>query len=97
MLWVLIRSASASGASNEYPQHMFLLSNKKDISIFRMKKVPYLLLCFRKGLLYRKVNVKSQLPFLNQRKRENDHIIYFMINLHKRMLPDSAGIEPEMS
>ena len=33
------------GASNEYPQYMFLLRNKKDISIFRMEKVPYLLLC----------------------------------------------------
>ena len=32
------------GASNKYPQHMFSLRNKKDISIFRMKKVPYLLL-----------------------------------------------------
>ena len=32
------------GTSNEYPQHMFLLRNKKDISIFRMKKAPYLLL-----------------------------------------------------
>ena len=32
------------GASNEYPQHMFPSRNKKDISIFRMKKVPYLLL-----------------------------------------------------
>ena len=27
-----------------YPQHMFFLRNKKDISSFRMKKVPYLLL-----------------------------------------------------
>ena len=44
MLWVLIRSASG-GASNEYPQHMFSWTNKKDISIFRMKKAPYLLLC----------------------------------------------------
>ena len=33
------------GASNEYPQHMFSWRNKKDISIFWMKKVPYLLLC----------------------------------------------------
>ena len=32
------------GASNEYPQHMFSLRNKEDISIFRMKKAPYLLL-----------------------------------------------------
>ena len=32
------------GTSNEYPQHMFSLRNKKDISSFRMKKVPYLLL-----------------------------------------------------
>ena len=30
--------------SNEYPQHMFSLRNKIDISTFRMKKVPYLLL-----------------------------------------------------
>ena len=33
-----------------------------------------------------------QLSFLNQRKEENDHRTYFMINLHKRMsnlqLPD---------
>ena len=33
------------GASNEYPQHMFLLRNKKYIGIFRIKKAPYLLLC----------------------------------------------------
>ena len=33
------------GTSNEYPQHMFLLRNKKNISSFRMKKVPYQLLC----------------------------------------------------
>ena len=33
------------GASNEYPQNMFLWRNKKDISIFWMKKVPNLLLC----------------------------------------------------
>ena len=32
------------GASNEYPQHMFSWRNKKDISIFRMKKAPYQLL-----------------------------------------------------
>ena len=33
---------------------MFLLRNKKDISIFQMKKAPYLLLClyFRKFNLY---------------------------------------------
>ena len=29
-----------------YPQSMFLLRNKKAISIFRMKKAPYLLLCY---------------------------------------------------
>ena len=37
------------GASNEYPQHVhvciFSLRNKKGISSFWMKKVPYLLLC----------------------------------------------------
>ena len=33
------------GASNEYPQRMFSWRNKKDISIFRMKNAPYLLLC----------------------------------------------------
>ena len=35
-----------------------------------------------------------QLSFLNQRKRENDHRKYFMINLHERILPTSAEIEP---
>ena len=30
------------GASNEYPQHMFSWRNKKDISIFWMKKKPVL-------------------------------------------------------
>ena len=37
--------APRRGASNEYPQHMFSSRNKKDISIFPMKKAPYLLLC----------------------------------------------------
>ena len=32
------------GTSNEYPQHIFSWRSKKDIGIFRMKKVPYLLL-----------------------------------------------------
>ena len=32
------------------------------------------------------------MPFLNQQKGKNDHIKYFMINLHERMLPDLAGI-----
>ena len=36
--------APRRGASNEYPQHMFLSRNKKDISIFQMKKAPCLLL-----------------------------------------------------
>ena len=36
--------APCRGASNEYPQHMFSLRNKNDISIFRMKKAPYQLL-----------------------------------------------------
>ena len=33
------------GTSNEYQQHMFSWRNKKDISIFWMKKALYLLLC----------------------------------------------------
>ena len=32
------------------------------------------------------------MPFLNQRKGENDRKKYFMINLHERMLPTSAGL-----
>ena len=43
MLWYSLE-APRQGASIEYPQHMFSWRNKKDISIFRMKKVPYLLL-----------------------------------------------------
>ena len=35
-----------------------------------------------------------QLPFLNQQKGENDRRKYFMINLHRKMLPTSAGVEP---
>ena len=37
MLWYSLE-APRRGASNEYPQHMFSWRNKKDISIFRMKK-----------------------------------------------------------
>ena len=39
-------SEAPRGTSNEYPQHMFSSRNKKDISIFRMKNMPYLLLCW---------------------------------------------------
>ena len=35
--------------------------------------------------------------FLNQRKGENDRRKYLMINLHERMLPTSAGVEPATS
>ena len=35
-----------------------------------------------------------QLPFLNHRKGENDRRKYFTINLHERMLPTSAGLNP---
>ena len=35
-----------------------------------------------------------QLSLLNQRKGENNRRKYFMINLHERMLPTSAGVEP---
>ena len=48
MLWVLIRSASENiccGTSNEYPQHMFSLRNKKNIDTFWLKKAPYQELC----------------------------------------------------
>ena len=37
------------------------------------------------------------MPFLNQRKGENDRRKYFMINLRERMLPTSAGVEPATS
>ena len=41
MLWVLI---TRQGTSNEYPQHMFLWRNKKNINTFGLKKVPLLVL-----------------------------------------------------
>ena len=47
MLWYSLE-APRRGASNEYPQQAFSWRNKKDISIFRMKKAPYLLLCYFK-------------------------------------------------
>ena len=34
-----------------------------------------------------------QLPFLNQRKEENDRWNYFMINLHEWMLPATAWLQ----
>ena len=37
------------------------------------------------------------MPFLNQQKGKNDRRKYFMINLHERMLPTSAGFEPATS
>ena len=40
------------------------------------------------------IRQKRQLPFLNQQKGENDRRKYFMINLHERMLPTSAGLNP---
>ena len=33
------------GTSKEYPQHMFLWRNKKNIKAFWLKKMPYLVLC----------------------------------------------------
>ena len=56
MLWYSLE-APRRGASNEYPQHMFLLRNKKDISIFWMKKAPYLLLC--SGLILVGLNIQN--------------------------------------
>ena len=38
-----------------------------------------------------------QLPFLNQKKGENDRTKYFLINLYERMLPISAGVKPATS
>ena len=38
ILWVIIRSR---GASNEYPHHMFLSRNKKNIDTFWLEKAPY--------------------------------------------------------
>ena len=40
MLWV-----PHQGASNEYPQHMFLKGNKKNINTFWLKTAPHLELC----------------------------------------------------
>ena len=45
MLWVLISSASSA-------------RNKKDISIFQMKKAPYLLLCMKCQILFSGKNNK---------------------------------------
>ena len=33
--------APRRGASNEYPQHMFVLGNKKNTDTFWMEKAPY--------------------------------------------------------
>ena len=57
MLWYSLE-APLRGASNEYPQHMFSWRNKKDISSFRMKEAPYLLLCFLQKAHFTTFNIK---------------------------------------
>ena len=37
------------------------------------------------------------MPFLNQQNEENDRRKYLIINLHERILPRPAGIEPAIS
>ena len=60
MLWYSLEVPRRS-ASNEYPQHMFSSRNKNNISNFRMKKAPYLLLCFiHFSALWRQENVLQQ-------------------------------------
>ena len=44
MLWYSLE-VPCWGASNEYPQHMFLLRNKKNTDIFWLEKTPYQELC----------------------------------------------------
>ena len=41
--------------------------------------------------------LSPETAFLNQQKAEIDRRKYFMINLHERMLPTSAGVEPATS
>ena len=69
--------ASQRGSSNEYPQHMFLLRNKKDIITFRMKKVPYLLLCG-----WDVSNEYPQHMFLSRNKKKNILIKLSKLELH---------------
>ena len=40
---------------------------------------------------------ETELPFLNQQKGKNECRKHFMINLHERILPASAGVEPATS
>ena len=58
MLWYSLE-APRGGASNEYPQHMFSLRSKNDISIFVMKKVPYLMLLSSVATLQDTVKLQS--------------------------------------
>ena len=39
------QSKTGLDTSNEYPQHMFLWRNKKNINTFELKEVPQLVLC----------------------------------------------------
>ena len=48
MLWVkyvVSLEVPHRGASNEYPQHMFLKGNDKSVNNVWLKKMPYLELC----------------------------------------------------
>ena len=59
------------------PNHIFSLGR---LSPLNGKPVPVLIL------------LPETANFLNQQKGENNHTKYFMINVHKRMLPGPAGI-----
>ena len=57
MLWYSLE-APRQCASNEYPQHMFSLRNKKNIDTFWWKKAPYQELCMN----FFKPNMESLIP-----------------------------------
>ena len=73
-------------ASNEYPQRKFLLRNKKDISIFLMKKAPYLLLCmnivYKLSIVYYRLKRENQKRHIDTMVAERQKVSYGRVKIH---------------
>ena len=78
------------GTSNEYPQHIFSWRNKTDISIFQMKKVPYLLLC----QMGQNEHLLQQFQILGNKLSLTLHLLAFSLLAHQKAGPYVHSFSP---
>ena len=89
MLWYSLE-APQQGASNEYPQHMFAWRNKKNISIFWMKKMPYLLLWFQ-ALVYWRHQGQLMNPSQQCHPWSLIVLIHYRVSQHQNNMGNNCG------